>query len=294
MEGIFETFKNSIMLMPELTTEFIVRVLLEVAILWFVTYEFLTWIRNTKAWILLKGILVLLGVTLVVYILQLNTILYIIEKAVLVFVVSLIVIFQPELRKALEQIGSNSILRKLIPINNKNIDISSNKKAYEEIAEASFKMGSKCTGALMVIQKSESLSDIDKTGILVDANLTSQLLINIFEKNTPLHDGALTIENNRVAYATCYLPLSENNTISKDLGTRHRAALGVSEQYDAVTVVVSEETGHVVVAYDGILIPMRDEHELVSYLMNRDSIDSKGKGITGNRGNDKNTSKKVK
>ena len=128
-------------------------------------------------------------------------------------------------------------------------------------------MGAKCTGALMVIKRNQSLQEINDTGIKVDGFVTAALLINIFEKNTPLHDGALTIEGDRAAYATCYLPLSQNTSISKDLGTRHRAALGVSEETDTVTVVVSEETGAVTVAYDGKLTKMKSKEELVNYLM---------------------------
>ena len=258
-----------IALMPSLTASFIIRMLLEILIIWFIAYEFFTWIRSTQAWVLLKGIIVVIIFTGIVYLLQLNTILYLLDKAAVVFLLALLIIFQPELRKALERVGnSNALIYRLIPFKGdkkEDTDI----KTYQEIADAAYKMGSKCTGALIVIQREQSLSDIDETGIRVNADITSQLLINIFEKNTPLHDGALTIENNRVAYATCYLPLSNNMNISKDLGTRHRAALGISEVRDAVTVVVSEETGNVSLVKNGNIEVVKSEQELINKLLEK-------------------------
>lgn len=270
MSDFISWIQNGILLMPDMTTEFIIRVILEVAILWLVTYKFLTWVRTTRAWTLLRGITILIVITAIIYVLRLNTILYIIDKSLTVVVISMIVIFQPELRRALEKIGSQDIIKGWVPSfvdmkkSSKWID---NRKTFNEIADASFKMGAKCTGALMVIKRNQSLQEINDTGIKVDGIVTAALLINIFEKNTPLHDGALTIEGDRAAYATCYLPLSQNTSISKDLGTRHRAALGVSEETDTVTVVVSEETGAVTVAYDGKLTKMKSKEELVNYLM---------------------------
>lgn len=269
MSDFINWIQNGILLMPDMTTEFIIRVILEVSILWLVVYKILTWIRTTRAWILLRGIIVLITITAIIYLLRLNTILYIIDKSLTVVVISLIVIFQPELRRALEKLGSQDLIKSWIPAlsDNKKEKWIENRKTFNEIADASFKMGAKCTGALMVIKREQSLQDINNTGIKVDGIVTAALLINIFEKNTPLHDGALTIEGDRAAYATCYLPLSQATDISKDLGTRHRAALGVSEETDTITVVVSEETGAVTVAYDGKLIPMKSKDELVNYLM---------------------------
>lgn len=270
MSDFIDWIQNGILLMPDMTTEFIVRVVLEVAILWLVTYKFLTWVRTTRAWTLLRGITILIVITAIIYVLRLNTILYIIDKSLTVVVISMIVIFQPELRRALEKIGSQDIIKGWVPSfvdMKKSSKWTDNRKTFNEIADASFKMGAKCTGALMVIKRNQSLQEINDTGIKVDGVVTAALLINIFEKNTPLHDGALTIEGDRAAYATCYLPLSQNTSISKDLGTRHRAALGVSEETDTVTVVVSEETGAVTVAYDGKLTKMKSKEELVNYLM---------------------------
>lgn len=270
MSDFISWIQNGILLMPDMTTEFIIRVILEVAILWLVTYKFLTWVRTTRAWTLLRGITILIVITAIIYVLRLNTILYIIDKSLTVVVISMIVIFQPELRRALEKIGSQDIIKGWVPSfvdMKKSSKWTDNRKTFNEIADASFKMGAKCTGALMVIKRNQSLQEINDTGIKVDGVVTAALLINIFEKNTPLHDGALTIEGDRAAYATCYLPLSQNTSISKDLGTRHRAALGVSEETDTVTVVVSEETGAVTVAYDGKLTKMKSKEELVNYLM---------------------------
>lgn len=278
MSDFIDWIQNGILLMPDMTTEFIVRVVLEVAILWLVTYKFLTWVRTTRAWTLLRGITILIVITAIIYVLRLNTILYIIDKSLTVVVISMIVIFQPELRRALEKIGSQDIIKSWIPSfvdSKKSSKWTDNRKTFNEIADASFKMGAKCTGALMVIKRNQSLQEINDTGIKVDGIVTAALLINIFEKNTPLHDGALTIEGDRAAYATCYLPLSQNTSISKDLGTRHRAALGVSEETDTVTVVVSEETGAVTVAYDGKLTKMKSKEELVNYLM---SMSGEGNG----------------
>lgn len=270
MSDFISWIQNGILLMPDMTTEFIIRVILEVVILWLVTYKFLTWVRTTRAWTLLRGITILIVITAIIYVLRLNTILYIIDKSLTVVVISMIVIFQPELRRALEKIGSQDIIKGWVPSfvdMKKSSKWTDNRKTFNEIADASFKMGAKCTGALMVIKRNQSLQEINDTGIKVDGVVTAALLINIFEKNTPLHDGALTIEGDRAAYATCYLPLSQNTSISKDLGTRHRAALGVSEETDTVTVVVSEETGAVTVAYDGKLTKMKSKEELVNYLM---------------------------
>jgi diadenylate cyclase len=254
-----------LMLMPDLSAGFIIRVIVEILLLWYVIYKLLYLIKSTRAWLLLKGIILISSCIFIIYILRLDTVLYLLNKAAAISIMCLVVVFQPELRRALEHIGSTELV-KYIKQQRKE-DASKNRETIEQIADASFKMGSKLTGALMVIKKNQDLTDINNTGILVDGVVSSGLLINIFEKNTPLHDGALTIEGNRAAYATCYLPLSENMSISKDLGTRHRAALGVSEVTDTVTVVVSEETGNVTVACNGGLKRMNSKEELVKYLL---------------------------
>ena len=210
--------------------------IIQIALIAFFVYQFMVWIKYTHAYTLLKGILVVLLFILVAYI----------------FV---IVIFQPELRKALEQLGQKKIMSAIIPFDaGKEVKERFTDKTISELVKACFDMGEVKTGALIVIEQNELLTDYIRTGINVDAILTSQLLINIFEHNTPLHDGAVIVRENRIVAATCYLPLSDNMELSKQLGTRHRAGVGISEQTDSVTIIVSEETGQVSVAQNGRLI----------------------------------------
>ncbi len=223
----------------------------EMIIIAVIIYNLMLWIKNTRAWALLKGILVLLGFVLLAYLFRMNTILWMADKTINVGIIAVVVIFQPELRRALEQLGRNKVLGFLVSDNDKVLDEKFNSKTMNEIVKASFEMSKAKTGALIVIERKTPLSEYERTGIVVDGVVTSQLLLNIFEHNTPLHDGAAVVRGNRIVAATCYLPLSDNMTISKDLGTRHRAGVGVSEVSDSVTVIVSEETGNVSVAFDG-------------------------------------------
>ncbi|WP_434310926.1 diadenylate cyclase CdaA [Hominifimenecus sp. rT4P-3] len=226
--------------------------ILEILIIAFVLYHLLVWVKNTRTWFLLRGVIVIMGFFGVAAFLQLNTILYIAQKSLSVIVLAVVVVFQPELRRALEQLGKNNVLINFFsPVEDESQGFD--EKTVAELVRASFALGKARTGALMVIAREIPLTEYEKTGINVDAVVTSQLLINIFEHNTPLHDGAVIIKGNRVVSATCYLPLSSNPTISKDLGTRHRAALGVSENTDSVTIVVSEESGNVSLAVGGVL-----------------------------------------
>ena len=170
-----------------------------------------------------------------------------------VAVTAVIVILQPELRKAVEELGRKNIIASIFPFEvSKGLGEGRfSDKTINEIAKACVEMGKVKTGALIVIEQNQSLSEYERTGIDVDGIVTSQLLINIFEHNTPLHDGAVIIRGNRITSATCYLPLSDNMQLSKELGTRHRAGVGISEATDSLTVIVSEETGKISVAYDG-------------------------------------------
>lgn len=236
--------------------------ILEVAIISFLVYEILFWIKNTRAWNLLKGLVVILIFVLFAAVLHLTTILWILENTTTIAVTALLVIFQPELRKALEQLGSRNLLSNILSFDGGKDSQSFNDKTINELVRATFEMSKVKTGALMVIERGSSLKEIERTGIEINGLLTSQLLINIFEHNTPLHDGAVVIRGNRITAATCYLPLSDNMTISKDLGTRHRAAVGVSEVADSVTIVVSEETGRVSVAEEGSLTNIADAEGL--------------------------------
>ena len=240
--------------------------LLEIVIIAFVVYEVLVWIKNTRAWALLKGILFICAFALAAAVLELDTILWLLGKASYIAITALLIIFQPELRRALEQLGSKNVLTGLFANDDGKVKETFSEKTINELTRACFEMGKVKTGALMVIEMETSLSDVERTGIEVDGIITSQLLINIFEHNTPLHDGAVVIRGNRVTAATCYLPLSDNMDISKDLGTRHRAAVGISEVTDSLTLVVSEETGRVSVASGGRLIRVSDAEQLKEIL----------------------------
>ena len=252
--------------------------IIEIVIIAFVIYNVMVWIKNTKAWVLLKGIIIVVIFALIAYILNLKTILWIAGKTISVGIIALVIIFQPELRRALEQLGRKKILFGLFRFNDgreKGERFSS--KTAEEIVRACFDMGAAYTGALIVIEQDMVLEEYEKTGITVDGLVTSQLLINIFEHNTPLHDGAVIIGGDRVVAATCYLPLSDNNNLNKALGTRHRAGVGISEVTDSMTIIVSEETGKVSVAVGGELIHDIDADSLRNKLeyLRRRTIDVK-------------------
>ena len=252
--------------------------IIEIVIIAFVIYNVMVWIKNTKAWVLLKGIIIVVIFALIAYILNLKTILWSAGKTISVGIIALVIIFQPELRRAVEQLGRKKILFGLFRFNDgreKGERFSS--KTAEEIVRACFDMGAAYTGALIVIEQDMVLEEYEKTGITVDGLVTSQLLINIFEHNTPLHDGAVIIRGDRVVAATCYLPLSDNNNLNKALGTRHRAGVGISEVTDSMTIIVSEETGKVSVAVGGELIHDIDADSLRNKLeyLRRRTIDVK-------------------
>ena len=240
---------------------------LEIIILSFLIYYVVNWILSNRAFTLLKGIGVIFVFFILANILHLNTILWLMEKGMSIAVITLVVIFQPELRKALESLGSNQIIGKLM--NSSEGDLTMSKDSASQLSKAVFQMAKVKTGALIVIEQSESLEDYVKTGIIINGEISTGLIINIFEKNTPLHDGAVIIRGNTIVAATCYLPLSESMNISKDLGTRHRAALGISEVTDSVTIVVSEETGGVSYVYRGTLKHVKEEQELDNLLFSR-------------------------
>ena len=228
---------------------------LEILILAFLVYNLLLWIKNTKAWTLLKGIMVLGICVSIVYILRMDTLIFLVSRAIDIAIMAALVIFQPELRRALEQLGEKQIVSSLIPIIDTNREVSErfSDKTVNEIVKAASEMSKVKTGALIVVEQNIRLDEYERTGIVLDSVVTSQLLINIFEHNTPLHDGAVIIKGNRITSATCYLPLSDNMMLSKELGTRHRAGVGISEVTDSLTVIVSEETGKISVAYKGEL-----------------------------------------
>ena len=226
----------------------------EILIIAVLLYYTLVWMKTTRAWILLKGLIVILAFLLLAYFFRMTTILWMAQNVLGFAVTALIVVLQPELRKALEELGKKNIISSVLPFDNSHrVNEEFSEKTINEITKACVEMGKVRTGALIVIEQKVSLRDYERTGIDVDGIVTSQLLINIFEHNTPLHDGAVIIQGNRVVSATCYLPLSDNLGLSKELGTRHRAGVGISEITDSLTINVSEETGKISVAYEGEL-----------------------------------------
>ena len=226
--------------------------IVEVIIISFLVYHIMVWVKHTKVWALMKGIIIILAFILIAILFKMYTIMWIVENVLTLPVTAIIVILQPELRRALEELGRKNFLANILSFE-KAVDERFSDKTVNDLVKASFEMGKVKTGALMVIEQNVPLTEYERTGIEVDGLISSQLLINIFEHNTPLHDGAVIIRGNRVVSATCYLPLSDNMRISKELGTRHRAGVGISEATDALTIIVSEETGHVSVTYEGEL-----------------------------------------
>lgn len=219
-----------------------VRDILDILIVTYLIYLVMIWIKDARTWTLFKGIVSVLIIAGLAYIFQLHTLWFVLSNTITVGSIALLVVFQPELRRALEQIGQGKFFESLLTNPDDLGDALSN-GSIDHIVKACMHM-SKCkTGALIVFEQDTKLGDVERTGIKIDAEISSQLLINIFEKNTPLHDGAVIIKNNRISAATCFLPLSDSMEISKDLGTRHRAAIGITEGTDALVLVVSEETG---------------------------------------------------
>ena len=208
--------------------------------------------KTTRSWRVLRGLVVIFLFVLVVDLMQMTTIMWMTRNVLGFAVTAVIVAMQPELRQALEQLGEKNFLPSFSNSSRK-MEETFSEKTVGEIVKACVEMGKVKTGALIVVERKESLKDYERTGIEVDGVVTSQLLINIFEHNTPLHDGAVIVRGNRVTYATCYLPLSDNLGLSKELGTRHRAGVGVSEATDSMTLIVSEETGGISLAYEGEL-----------------------------------------
>lgn len=228
--------------------------IIEIGILAILIYYVILWIRDTRAWNLCKGLVMLFVFFVLSYILEWHAILWLFTNTMGVGITALLVIFQPELRRALEQLGRQNIKVQLFAAQDPEDENERySAKTVQELTRACAELGKAKTGALIVIEMDTALGEYERTGILVDAIVTSQLLINIFEHNTPLHDGAVLIRGNRITSATCYLPLSDNMELSKELGTRHRAGVGVSEVTDSITLIVSEETGSISVAMGGKL-----------------------------------------
>lgn len=253
MESLKEFFSKFMMWMriPSIT----VIDILEIIIIAFIVYNVIKWIRSTRAWMPVKGLMILFFFWLVALIFKMDVILWILNNTIGVGITAIIIVFQPEIRRALEQLGQQSFPTSLrIFSENKERDERFSEKTVEELVKGTFFLARHKTGALIVMEQEVFLGEYEETGIAIDAVVTNQLLINIFEHNTPLHDGAVIVRGDRIVAATCYLPVSKNMRLSKELGTRHRAGVGISEVTDSFTIIVSEQTGKVSLAQNGTLI----------------------------------------
>ena len=255
--------------------------ILEIFILAYIVYKLLLWIKDSRAWTLLKGILTIVICVGLVYVLQMDTLIYIVNHGLSIAIMTAVVVFQPELRKVLEQLGEKQLISSLLPLDNvRSVQELFSDKTINELVKGTVEMAKVKTGALIVIEQNEKLDEYERTGIRLDALLTSQLLINIFEHNTPLHDGAVIMRGDRITAATCYLPLSDNMHLSKELGTRHRAGVGISEVTDSLTIIVSEETGAISIAYRGVLnrnVTADQLRERLTVLQNKSIVSRKFK-----------------
>ena len=264
--NILQSLKNVFSMFSVLSPLKMFTSSVEMLIIAYIIYKILMWIKNTRAWILLRGLVVILVCIMIAYVCKFEVILEILKRVSYVAAFGIIIVFQDDFRAGLEHLGRQKVFSKLLPNINKFTKKIS-KDSIQEIAEASFSMGAVKTGALIVIEQEFTLEEYERTGIDINGDVTRQLLINIFEKNTPLHDGAVLIVGDVIKSATCYLPLSHNNDVPKDLGTSHRAALGMSEVSDAIIIVVSEETGKVSICRNGELKVMNDEREMTRDLI---------------------------
>lgn len=236
--------------------------LLDILIVWYIIYHLILLIKGTKAVQLAKGIAIIVVIRLAAGFLHLYTLTFLVDQVLSWSVIGVIVIFQPEIRRGLEKLGRSPFFGSSGP---KSAQASS-EKFVKELDKAIQYMSKRRIGALITIQRNTGLEDYMETGITIDAETTGELLINIFIPNTPLHDGAVIIKDGRVAVAAAYLPLSDSNTIPKKLGTRHRAAVGISEVTDAITIVVSEETGGVTITNNNRLMLDLSREEYMKFL----------------------------
>ncbi len=242
----------------------------DIFLVWFVFYKLLQIIKGTKAVQLLRGILLIVVGRFASEVIGLNTLSYLLENVMTWGVLAVIIIFQPELRRALEQLGRGRFFTRT-NFQEENVQ----EQTIEAIIKSTAYMAKRRIGALLSIERETGLNDYIETGIRMDSRISSELLINVFIPNTPLHDGAVILQNGTVAAAACYLPLSESPFVSKELGTRHRAALGISEVTDSLTIVVSEETGSISLTKNGELYRNLSIEELQNMLENELSINTK-------------------
>ncbi len=289
----FIQFSGGTLTIGSVSLTFSISGVIEMIIFAIVAYYIILWIKRTKAWNLLKGAAVLLAVYALAKLTRLDNISFLFEKMAPSILLAAIIVLQPELRKALEQLGNRNILSGIISASS-DTKSGLTAESIDALVRASEVLSANKVGALIVIERTITLTEYIETGIRTDAVITSSMLEQIFEKNTPLHDGAVIIRNNRIEAATCYLPLSQNNAISKELGTRHRAGLGISEVSDAITIIVSEETGSISIALDGTLTRDIQHDRLREALFDirtvekpQNSLGAKIKQWTGRRKNEK-------
>ena len=260
----------------------LVTLILDIAIVIFLIYCFLKVVKGSRAWQLIKGIALLIVVTWISGLLNLKILNWILTGIMNLGVIAIIVIFQPELRRGLEQLGTNK-LTKFFGID-KDLATKTKEDIYKVVIAAK-ELAKAKTGALIVIERDIKIQDIISGGIPLNADVSPQLLVNIFEPKTPLHDGAVVISGNKIAAAACVLPLADDKDIAKELGTRHRAAIGISKESDSIVVVVSEETGKISIAKDGTLIADVREDTLKKILISnvfKKIFEVENKKITNN------------
>lgn len=255
-------------------TNFWINVL-DIIVVWFIVYKAMTFLKGTKAVQVVKGIAIILIIRIMSGWIGLNTISWLMDQVITYGVIAAIVIFQPEIRRGLEHLGRGGFLKKRHKTRWKNEE-NQILQAYDKAIQY---MSRRRIGALITIQCDNSLEEYIETGIKLEADISGELLINIFIPNTPLHDGAVIIQNNKIAVACAYLPLSESMAIPKEFGTRHRAAVGISEVSDAITIIVSEETGDVSLAYNGELHHGLSQEEYMN-LLRQKLVDDKESSTT--------------
>ena len=248
----------------------LLTLLLDLVIVAYILYKFIVYAKKSRVWQLLKGILFILIITAISEVLQLKILNFLLTFFMPYGVIALIVIFEPELRRMLEQLGTNKIT-KYFGIY-KDIEVKTKEDIYK-IVIASTELTKTKTGGLIVVERDINISDIIESGVKIDSDVSPQLIVNLFTPNTPLHDGAVIISNNKIAAAACILPLADDKEIAKEIGTRHRAGIGISKESDAIAIIVSEETGKISVAIDGNLIADVKEEALknilIKYMINK-------------------------
>ena len=244
--------------------------IIDIFLVSFMFYKLFALIRGTRATQLIKGILFIFIASKLSEFFKLYTISWILNNAVTVGFIAILIVFQPELRRILEHIGNNKLLK---PVNFE--ESRSNANVIEEIVKATYSLAGKKIGALMVLERKTGLRDIIETGISLNSDISYELLMNIFIPNTPLHDGAVVISNDHIIAASCFLPLTDNKQISMELGTRHRAGIGISEKSDAIVIVVSEETGYVSICEKSKINRNVSKEYLLNYLVENFVVEEK-------------------